>query len=48
MMTKDAQVLNANATKFMVLSHTSDREERSEARAGTRGLSRVGSLRGLG
>jgi len=48
MRTKDARVLNANATKFEVLSHVSERDERSEAQAGTRGLSRVGSLRGLG
>jgi len=39
-----SSVLNANATKFKVLSHASERDERSEARAGTRGLSRVGSL----
>jgi len=29
--TKDTQVLNANATKFKVLSHTSEREKQSEA-----------------
>jgi len=32
---KDTQVLNTNATKFEVLSHTSERDEQSEARAGT-------------
>jgi len=47
-MTKDAWVLNASATKFEVPSHMSEREELSEARAGTRDLSRGGSLRGLG
>jgi len=30
-MMKDTQVLNANATKFKVLSHVSEREEQSEA-----------------
>jgi len=35
-MTKDAQVLNASATKFKVPSHMSEREEQSEARAGAR------------
>ena len=31
MMTKDTWVLNANATKFEVLSHVSERDEQSEA-----------------
>jgi len=47
-MTKDARVLNVNATKFKVLLHASEREEQSEARVGTDGLSRGGSLRGVG
>jgi len=48
MMTKDTWVLNANATKFKVPSHMSEREEQSEAWAGTRDLSRGGSFQGLG
>jgi len=35
-MTKDARVLNVNATKFEVPSHASEREEQSEAQAGTK------------
>jgi len=38
-MMKDAQVLNVNATKFKVLLHVSEREEQSEAWAGTRKIS---------
>jgi len=34
-MTKDTQVLNASATKFKVPLHVSEREEQSQARAGT-------------
>jgi len=34
--TKDTRVLNVNATKFKVLSHVSERDERSEARAGSK------------
>jgi len=33
-MTKDAQVLNVNATEFKVLLHMSEREKQSEARVG--------------
>jgi len=32
-MTKNTQVLNANATKFKVLSHASEKEELGGARA---------------
>jgi len=34
MMTKNAQVLNASATKFKVPSHASERKELGEARVG--------------
>ena len=33
-MTKGARALNTSATKFEIPSHASEREERSEARAG--------------
>jgi len=33
-MMKDAQVLNANVTKFKVLLHVSERKELNQARAG--------------
>ena len=47
-MTKDAPVLNVNATKFEVLSHVSEREEQSEHEQAQGDLSRVGFLQGLG
>jgi len=44
MMTKDARVLNTNATKFEVLLYASEREELSEAQAGADGAEK--SLKG--
>jgi len=35
-MTKDTQVLNANATNFEILLHASERKEQNEAQMGTR------------
>jgi len=35
-MTKDARVLNVNATMFKILLHASEREERSEAQVDAR------------
>jgi len=47
-MTKDARVLNASAMKFEVLSHASEREELSEARAERKVSQRSGPFEDLG